>query len=417
MERVMCSATHLVLLTLWASAHGTRKFGPGVELVANAQSKFGMDMFQALTIHDNSSNIFFSPTSISTALALVYAGSGGKTAQQMAAVLHFESGERRDFMHGHRRYLRRITGRSKEGVTVKIANNLYVSLSRPVMPKYVRFAKNMFGADVSSVDFGGSPAAAADLINTRVRNDTEGNIDNLVEEDALDEGTVFVVVNAVYFKGSWLLKFNESDTAPGQFHAADGPRSVDMMTATKLFPTASLPGLDARALMLPYQGEELGMLILLPNELNGIYELEALVDHATLVTARAHLSARVEVHVQLPKFNMEAEIDLSVILKEMGVTDLFDPSRADLSGITGETGMAISKAVHKAFVNVNEEGTEAAAATAFACCFRSAPPIVPPFIVDRPFIFAIMDLQLDSVLFMGRVMSLGSARPSEAPPQ
>ncbi|KAF0295544.1 Leukocyte elastase inhibitor A [Amphibalanus amphitrite] len=331
---------------------------------------------------DQSSNIFFSPLSIGTALAMVYAGSRGDTSQQMEEVLGFQ-GRRKTVLRGHRGLVRWIRRRhNSSDVTVKVTNRVYASPTLRLRARFAARMRRLFYAKLKQLDFSRSEEAAA-VVNANVNEDTAGRITELVDPGTLDSDTALLLVNAVYFKGAWLMEFDTSLTAEADFHALSGTRTVQMMKAKKYFPVGYSGSVDARVLKLPYKGEAISMLIVLPNEMDGIHLLDAEIHKANMEDLIWSLDSSEEV--------------------EMGLTDLFDLNEANLSGISRQR-ICVSDVVHKAAIEVTEEGTTATAATAVGFSFRMLRPKPEPFIVDRPFFFVLRDEKTGASLFIGRVM-------------
>ncbi|XP_043246263.1 leukocyte elastase inhibitor-like [Amphibalanus amphitrite] len=372
------------------------------EVVALQQTQFGLQMYSVLAKDDQSSNIFFSPLSIGTALAMVYAGSRGDTSQQMEEVLGFQ-GRRKTVLRGHRGLVRWIRRRhNSSDVTVKVTNRVYASPTLRLRARFAARMRRLFYAKLKQLDFSRSEEAAA-VVNANVNEDTAGRITELVDPGTLDSDTALLLVNAVYFKGAWLMEFDTSLTAEADFHALSGTRTVQMMKAKKYFPVGYSGSVDARVLKLPYKGEAISMLIVLPNEMDGIHLLDAEIHKANMEDLIWSLDSSEEVEVQLPRFKMEEKIDLKETLKKMGLTDLFDLNEANLSGISRQR-ICVSDVVHKAAIEVTEEGTTATAATAVGFSFRMLRPKPEPFIVDRPFFFVLRDEKTGASLFIGRVM-------------
>ncbi|XP_037085221.1 leukocyte elastase inhibitor-like [Pollicipes pollicipes] len=371
-------------LCLAAQDQGQKKRGKTV--VAESMSKFGMDMYSVMADVDKTSNIFFSPMSIGTALAMAYAGSRGETAEQMEQVLHLR-GKRSRVLRGHRGLLRYMKRRYQDDVAVKLTNRMYVAGGLRLRSKFQRTIQRIFQAEITRLNFSRSKKAAA-TINKNVKEDTEGQIDSLVEPKMINDLTRLVLVNAIHFKGDWLMKFDKKRTIEADFHALTGTKKVPTMRARKMFPVGDLYDLDARILQLPYKGEDVQMMILLPNARDGIYELERRLADRALQDLSWSAEADYNVTVRLPKFKLEERVNLKLLLQQMGMADLFDEVAANMRGMSGREALYVTDAVHKAAVEVNEEGTEASAATALAFGFRTIRPRPRPFIVDRPFIFA-----------------------------
>ncbi|XP_043241719.1 leukocyte elastase inhibitor-like isoform X1 [Amphibalanus amphitrite] len=371
-------------------------------LAAEAQSQFGLDMYKTMTEHDKSGNLFFSPLSIGTALAMTYAGSGGNTTTQMESVMNF--GQRRSsVMRAHRALLRRIK-RRYSSVALRMTNRLYVARRMRLRGRFSRFMDRIFGAEIKQLAFN-RPQEAASAINSRVSEDTNGTISTLIEPYMINGATRLVLVNAVYFKGDWLSKFDRASTVPGTFHAPDGDRAVQMMQTKQPFPVGRLPELKARVLLLPYKGNKIHMMIILPFRKDGMATLERGLAKTSLQEVfQAAKKPDRAFNIKMPRFKLDERIDLKRVLHTMGLKDLFDPGKADLSRISRGGNLHVTDAIHKAVIEVNEEGTVASAVTAIKIGYRRLGPKPPPFVVDRPFFFALFDAGTGLTLFVGRVM-------------
>nr|XP_010959724.2 serpin B3-like [Camelus bactrianus] len=231
-------------------------------------------------------------------------------------------------------------------------------------------------------------------------------IKDLFPEGSLDSSTIMVLVNAIYFKGQWHQKFKEENTVEEEFWLnKDRSKSVQMMKEMNTFNFTSLEDMQVKILEIPYKGAELSMMLLLPNEVDGLQKLEdKLTAEKLLEWTSSQNMRKSQVHLHLPRFKVEERCDLKAILVALGVVDAFSSQDADLSGITGKHRLVVSEAVHKSFVEVNEEGTEAAAATGISTGITSAPRY-EHFHCDHPFLFFIRHNKTNSILFLGRVSS------------
>jgi serpin B len=285
-------------------------------------------------------------------------------------------------------------------VELSVANALWGHQQEPFRPEFVTRLERHFGAGMRRVDFG-RPADAAGAINGWVDKETRGRIPTLIDPAAIDARTRLILTNAVYFKGAWLDEFVVHQTRPEKFTLAGGGEvQAPMMTRTgdyRYFGDASL-----QALELPYAGEGLAMLVILPRKPNGLPALEKSLTAAALTEWTSKLQSR-SVDVHLPRFQMKTEYTLGRALAAMGMADAFDAQRADFSPMNGKRNLFIGLVVHKAFVDVNEKGTEASAATGIGMVTSSMPMSPEVFRADHPFLFMIRDRQTGAILFMGRV--------------
>ena len=369
------------------------------ELV-NGNTAFALELYRALRGREG--NLFLSPYSISLALAMAYAGARGETERQMAAVLHFELPQER--LHPLINALDlELTGRAEaEGIRLNIANALWGQVGHPFLPEYLDLLAENYGAGLRLVDFQSTPEAGRLRINRWVSDQTEGKIEDLLPPGSITPLTALVLANAIYFKGTWRYEFDPRLTHEGPFHLLDGTEvAVPLMGMEEGARLNYAEGEGYQAVELPYAGEELSMVILLP-ELKRFGEFEHSLDAARLTDILEGLHPRL-VDLKMPKFSFESGFSLRETLAGMGMPAAFS-SEADFSGMDGTRDLRIDLVEHKAFILVDERGTEAAAATAVTM-ERSiaAPPIEVR--VDRPFIFLIRDRGTGAILFLGRVLN------------
>lgn len=378
-----------------------------MEQLSSANTLFALELFQTLNESSPTGNIFFSPFSISSALAMVILGAKGSTAAQLSKTFHFDSVE--DI---HSRFQSLNAEVSKRGAShiLKLANRLYGEKTYNFLPEYLASTQKMYGADLAPVDFLHASEDARKEINQWVKGQTEGKIPELLSVGVVDSMTKLVLVNAIYFKGMWEEKFMTEDTTDAPFRLSKkDTKTVKMMYQKKKFPFGYISDLKCKVLEMPYQGGELSMVILLPKDIEdestGLKKIEKQITLEKLLewTKRENLEF-IDVHVKLPRFKIEESYTLNSNLGRLGVQDLFSSSKADLSGMSGSRDLFISKIVHKSFVEVNEEGTEAAAATGGIATFCMLLP-EEEFTVDHPFIFFIRHNPTSNVLFLGRVCS------------
>lgn len=372
------------------------------ETLARA-NQLGFDLYARL--RTSPGNVVMSPASVHLALSMTYAGARGETATQMASVLHVEPSG--DALHaGYGAALRSWNARTP--ATLRVANRIFADRSVPVEDAFMTLTRQRYGAPLERLDFMGAPEPSRLAINQWVEERTEERIPDLLPERSITALTRMVLANAIYFKGTWQTQFDPAATSPRPFQVG-GRTEVDVpaMTVRGRFAWSNHPD-GVRVLELPYAGGDLSMVFVLPAERTGAGALpavEAQLSQASLSRWRSTLQ-EVEVQVQIPRFRLEPPtVRLSDHLEAMGMPLAFD-SHADFSGIaTLRDGLYISEVFHKAFVEVNEEGTEAAAATAVVMVTRSAAPRPEPprFIADHPFLFLLMDRQTGAVLFLGRV--------------
>lgn len=366
-------------------------------------NEFGFDLYQRL--RRTRGNLVISPASVHLALTMTYAGARGETATQMGAVLRVGSSS--DELHAAYGSAVR-SWNATTPATLRVANRIFTDRSVPVEASFVSLTGQRYGAPLERLDFVSAPDPSRLAINRWAEEHTEERIANLLPDGSISPLTRMVLANAIYFKGTWTTQFDPSDTLPERFQTGDSPEPyVPSMKLHARFAWANHPD-GVRVLELPYAGGDLSMVFLLPSERSGPGALEAVeaqLSQESLSRWRGAVS-EVDVEVQIPRFRLAPPtVRLSDTLEAMGMPLAFD-SQADFTGIaTLPGGLYISEVFHKAFIEVNEEGTEAAAATAVVMVTRSARPRPEPprFIADHPFLFVLMDRRTGAVLFLGRV--------------
>ncbi|XP_053105226.1 leukocyte elastase inhibitor-like [Hemicordylus capensis] len=379
-----------------------------MDKLTNTNTHFALDLFQKFCEANPTGNIFFSPLSISAALAMVFLGSKDNTAAQLAKTFHFDSVED---LHSKFQALNAEINRSDATYILKLANRLYGEKTYTFLQDFLTSTQKLYGAELSTVDFLNAADSARKQINQWVEKQTEGKIPDLLSEGSVNELTKLVLVNAIYFKGSWAEKFREEDTEDMPFRLSKKEKkTVKMMFMKKKLPLGYIPECKCRVLELPYKGKDLSMIILLPDDIDdnstGLEQLEKQLTLGKLQewTQPGKMYSNSEVYVHLPKFKLEENYDLKSHLSALGLVDVFDSGKANLSGMSGARDLFVSKIVHKSFIEVNEEGTEAAAATAAMIMFCSLPR-EENFNADHPFLFLIRHNPTKSILFFGRFAS------------
>jgi serpin B len=366
----------------------------GTALVIRANNQFSIDLYSELKGEEG--NIFFSPYSISTALAMLYEGARGQTADEIQEVFHFpiEDEVRRNS------YSELIEKLNNENVPYKLsnANALWVQKNYPILKEYIETVEKYYFGRATNLDFVGAAEESRQTINTWVEDQTNNKIKGLFPPGTINELTRFVLTNAIYFKGNWVKQFDKDLTREMEFKVSpEKTVLVPMMTHPEdSFNYGRTE--DLEILEMLYEGEEFSMLILLPknDDLSSIEESFTL-EKLNILRKSLHNSHTM---VVMPKFNLETKYFLQKKLPNMGMPSVFIPNVADLSGIDGTKDLFVEIVVHQAFVDVNEEGTEAAAATGVGIGVTSMPSV---FLVDHPFIFIIQERETGNILFMGRV--------------
>nr|XP_003225626.1 PREDICTED: leukocyte elastase inhibitor [Anolis carolinensis] len=379
-----------------------------MDQLANANTHFALDLFQKLIEANPTGNIFFSPLSMCSALAMVFLGAKGDTATQLSKTFHFDGVED---VHVKLQKLSTTINQSNVPYVLKLANRLYGEKTYTFLQDYLTSTQKLYGAELSTVDFLNAAESVRNEINQWVEGQTEGKIRELLSEGSVNELTKLVLVNAIYFKGSWEEKFKEEDTTDMPFRLSKKEKkNVKMMFMKKKFPFGYIDECKCRVLELPYKGKELSMIILLPDDIEddstGLERLEKqlTIDKLQEWTLPRNMYSHNEVYVHLPKFKLEESYDLKTYLSALGLRDVFDAGKANLSGMSGARDLHVSKIVHKSFVEVNEEGTEAAAATVVAVMLCSL-PMEDDFNADHPFLFFIRHNPTSTILFFGKFAS------------
>jgi serpin B len=366
--------------------------------LVEGNSTFALDIYQKL--RDTKGNLFFSPYSISTALAMTHAGARESTADQIAYTLHFTL-PRRELHPAFGALEAKLNAIQSQGdVQIHVANSLWPQTGYPFLEDYLQLIEKHYGSSITPVDYISATEEARQTINRWVEKKTQEKIKDLIQRGMLDASTVMVLTNAIYFKGNWARQFEEETTTEAPFRVATNRTvEVPMMRQAASFKYTQMDGIQI--LELPYEGNSLSMLVLLPAKVDGLQELERALTVEKLRAWTADLRA-IHIRVVLPRFKVTSRFSLGKTLIDMGMFDAFDVERADFSDMDGKkNSLFISEVAHKAFVEVNEEGTEAAAATGVIMQTTS---IAPEFVADRPFLFLIRESATGSILFMGRIV-------------
>ncbi len=389
----------MTLLVLGATTAGRADESTQAEVV-RGNNRFALDLYGK--VRDREGNIFFSPYSISTALAMTYAGARGETAAEMARTLRFEVPSEQ--LHPAFAAIGKALDAegSKRGYRLSMANRLWGQQGDHFLPDFLALTRESYGAELAPVDFASQTASARRAINSWVEQRTQSKIKDLIQPGDLTDRTRLVLTNAIYFKGRWSEPFETGATEEANFHV-DAKQDVRVPMMHRTSGLAYWAGDGLKVVALPYSRGDLSMVILLPDKADGMEALEAGLTAKNLAKWLDGLRPN-EVKVSLPRFATSSRFKLADVLKAMGMSQAFSPGPSDFSGISTEEDLSLSEVIHQAFVDVNEEGTEAAAATAVV---QSPPSPVPPppveFRADHPFVFLIRDKARGSILFLGRV--------------
>uniref|UniRef100_A0A3B3ZPH4 Serpin B6 n=1 Tax=Periophthalmus magnuspinnatus TaxID=409849 RepID=A0A3B3ZPH4_9GOBI len=383
--------------------------------LSTANTSFALNLFKSLGDNDRCTNVFFSPLSISSALAMVLLGARGNTATQMLELKHHNS-NLSDDVHSSFSTLLQEFHKPDAPYALSVANRLYGEETYQFVENFLEETRKYYNAELQTVDFQSKSEEARVTINTWVEQQTQGKIKDVLAKGVVDSLTKLVLVNAIYFKGNWNKQFNKhvTDPQPERLHSApfvhlflqNETKPVKMMHQKSKFPLTFIGEINCQIIELPYEEKVLSMLIFLPSSIeDGLEKLEQQLTYENFVEwTRPDMMDEVEVQLGLPRFKMEETYDLKNVLTSMGMVDAFDMGRSNFSGMSPGNDLFLSKVVHKAFVEVNEEGTEAAAATAAIMMLRCA-PMSPRFIADHPFMFFIRHNTTKTILFAGRYCS------------
>jgi serpin B len=413
MKQTMLTLLGVIVLSLPTTATAQ------VQSVVDGNTAFALDLYGELAT--NSGNVFFSPYSISTCLAMLYAGARGETEAQMAQVLGFETNQQQFASLFGELQTELEANQDTNSVELNIANALWTQIGFPFLPSFLETATNQYQANVNQADFITNAAGVTEEINDWVAQETQNKIQNIVPAGAIKPITRLVLANAIYFQGVWTVAFEETNTTPQPFYLSttteeEVPLMYQPLANETLFNYMETS--NFQAIELPYgTNRKASMVILLPTQIDGLHQLEQQVSPAFLSNVLAQMGSN-SVEIFLPRFTLESLFSLSGTLADMGMPDAFIPGVADFSGIDGTNDLFAAFIFHKAWGQVNESGTEAAAATVIGVTGAqgggsSAPP--PVFRADHPFVFFIMDNKSDSLLFAGRLADPGQSPATPVP--
>ncbi|XP_044151602.1 serpin B6-like [Bufo gargarizans] len=384
-----------------------------------SNNTFAVNMYKKLIQHAHN-NIFFSPMSMASALAMILSGANGNTEFQIANVLNFQKPSGKKGCHSQisdgiqiqnvpqifKEFSSSINEASNS-YTLTIANRLFSEKSFQIIEEYSKLLEKYFQAEVQAVDFLQAAETSRTLINNWVEKQTDGKIKDILAPGSIDSLTKMVLVNAIYFKGNWNTKFPEENTEQKPFKMSKTKsKLVPMMFQRNKFNISYIEELETKVLELPYVDEKLSMILLLPDEIKdnstGLEKLEKELNYEKLKAwTNPDMMDKTEVELELPRILLEEKYDLKSYLTEMGLGDLFNADKADLTGISKKDNIYLSDIFHKAFVKINEEGTEATAATAAVVTIRSR-PVAERFQADHPFVFLIRENKSGAIIFLGK---------------
>ncbi|XP_028619094.1 serpin B6-like isoform X2 [Grammomys surdaster] len=367
---------------------------------------FALKLFRVLG-EDISKNVFFSPSSMFSSLAMILMGANGTTASQISQVLSLDkcsSNGRGDVYQGFQSLLTEMNKTNRRH-TLKTASSVFVENSFEVLESFKDSCRKLYKAEIENLDFKGAPEQSRQHINTWVAKKTEGDTEELLSPGTVNSNTQLILANAIYFKGNWEKPFNKEDTREMPFKVSKNEKkTVQMMFKKSTFKIYYVEEISTTILLLPYIGNGLNMGIMLPDEHVELRMVENQITYKKLIEwMRLLKTEEEEVEVFLPRFKLEENYDMKDVLCKLGMTDAFEEGRADFSGISSKQGLFLSNVVHKCFVEVSEEGTEAAAPTEIV---TMESPLSPKcLLLDHPFFFLIQDDKSEVILFLGRFSS------------
>ena len=372
----------------------------GVAEIVKANNQFAIDLYSEIN-KDSNENLFFSPWSISTAMAMTYEGAKGQTADEIQSVFYFpEDNIRRP------NFAQMLNTVNKAGGKYELntANAIWLQEDYPFLEEYKNIIRRYYLGEIKNLDFVDNPSGSSSEINNWVSKHTNNKINKIVSPEMFNELTRAVLTNALYFKGKWEYQFDREDTKPEDFTLDSREKiMVPMMRLTDDDLDFNYIEVDrVQILEMKYQGDKISMLVLLPR--NNISHLESILTEEKLQEWRNQLKPET-VYIYMPKYTFETSYSLSDYLKSMGMNLPFIWPGADFSGMDGTEMLYIDKVLHKAYLDVYEEGTEAAAATAVMVGMGEAMPHYVEFRADHPFIFIIQERETGNILFLGKVMN------------
>jgi serine protease inhibitor len=415
----------VIMMLSFMIGSGPSARSDGLQSLVDGNTAFGLNLYDQLATTPG--NLFFSPYSISTCLAMTYAGAAGNTQTQMEQVLGFGANQQQFASLFGELQTGLEADQETNAIELDIANALWTQEGFPFLPAFLQTATGQYQANVNQANFVTDAAAVTQTINNWAAQETQNKIQNVLPPGSINADTRLVLANAIYFLGAWTQAFAVSNTSTQPFYLSStnqveaplmhqplgqGTNTFNFMQTWNSGIFSSPGANDFQAIELPYASNQLSMVILLPALADGLSQLEQQLSPAFLSNVLAQMSPRA-VEIFLPKFTLESSFDLATTLAQMGMPDAFTPRVADFSGIDGMMDLCISHVFHKAWGEVNEAGTEAAAATVVVVVSTgSVGPPPPVFRADHPFIFFIRDTQSGSILFLGRL-----ADPTSSPGQ
>ncbi|XP_054140516.1 ovalbumin-like [Melozone crissalis] len=381
--------------------------------ISAANAEFCFDVFKEVKLHHPNDNIFYCPLSMIAALAMVYLGARNNTEYQMEKVLHFDKiaglgsiqtkcGKSANIHVLFKEILSDITA-PEANYSLHIANRLYAEKTSQILPIYLKCVKKLYRSGLEMVNFKTASNQARQRINSWVKNQTNGQIQDFLEPSSVNPQTVLVLVNAIYFKGKWKTPFQEEHTEEVPFNVTEQEsRPVQMMRQNSTFRVGRVAEDKIKVLELPYTSGELSLLVLLPDDISGLAQLENKISFEKLTEwTSSEVMEKKRVKVYLPRMKIVEKYNLTSVLTSLGMTDLFSPA-ANLSGISAAESLRVSEAVHESYLEVNEEGTEEGTVSADDTEDILYSSEFEEFRADHPFLFLVKHNPSNLILFFGR---------------
>lgn len=368
---------------------------------ARSVNKFTFGLYRQAALSNGKNSFFISPYSVSTALAMTYAGARGATEREMEEALFFSP----EIHKSMGALISEINNVPQDVAQVSCANALWPAKNEKILPDFAQTVREYYSAELTPLNYAGAPEGSRRRVNKWVEKKTKQKIKDLVPAGAFTKETLLTLTNAVYFKSSWLEEFQPEDTLPRPFWP-DGEHSVNVITMRRRGEALNYVKLpECEIIEMPYKGKRFSMFVILPDKRNAFDAAEEMLSAEQFAKWREKMAPRA-VEILMPKFKQESSYELTSMLSKLGISSAFSPS-ADFSAITGAGGVHIDKVLHKTFIDVAEEGTEAAAATAIIMKRTSLaehPADIVTFRADHPFVYLITENNSGAILFIGRYM-------------
>ncbi len=371
-----------------------RQLSAGEQALVESGNDFGLNLFREIVAQEPAdSNIFISPLSVAMALGMTYNGARGETQEAMQEVLELSGMDLQEVNESYQSLIELLRGLDDD-VEFNLANSIWHRDDFSVEPEFIDLNQTYFDAVVRALDF--NDPGAKDIINAWVNENTRGKIETIIDE--IPPQMVMYLINAIYFKANWSQPFDKDNTFTAQFTRSDGTQvPCEMMVSTADF--TYYRGEDFSLVDLPYGDSLYSMTVLLPDSETDLNDFATGLDEAELALWLANAVAR-EIYLGLPKFELEYKLKLNDVLEALGMEIAFDPTYADFTGINKDGGLYIDEVLHKTYVKVDEEGTEAAAVTSVGVGYSSMPPSL---FADHPFVLLIRENHSGTILFMGKI--------------